>query len=112
MPKPARAYAPDHFTALAALSFEPADFLRYPGLALAWQALRAAPGSTAVLNAANEVAVGSFLDGALRFDRIPAVIADTLDAITPRAADSLELVFEADRKAREIAGSLVRGLGA
>ena len=65
----------------------------------------------AVLNAANEVAVGCFLEGGLRFDRISAVIADTLDAIPPRAADSLALVFDADRQAREIAGSLVRELG-
>ena len=97
---------------IARLDFERPDHERFPCLALAYRALEEGGVAPAVLNAANEVAVGSFLDGALRFDRIPAVIADTLDAITPRAADSLELVFEADRKAREIAGSLVRGLGA
>ena len=97
---------------IARLDFERPDHDRFPCLALAYRALEEGGVAPAVLNAANEVAVGSFLDGALRFDRIPAVIADTLDAITPRAADSLELVFEADRKAREIAGSLVRGLGA
>ncbi|WP_347247512.1 1-deoxy-D-xylulose-5-phosphate reductoisomerase [Zoogloea sp.] len=97
---------------IARLDFERPDHDRFPCLALAYRALEEGGVAPAVLNAANEVAVGSFLDGALRFDRIPAVIADTLDAITPRAADSLELVFEADRKAREVAGSLVRGLGA
>ncbi|NUN02648.1 MAG: hypothetical protein HUU41_16180 [Bryobacteraceae bacterium] len=59
---------------------------------------------------ANEVAVASFLEGGLRFDRIAGVIAGTLDAFAPRRADSLEVVFEADRQAREIAGGLVRGL--
>ncbi len=49
--------------ALAALTFEPADPRLYPGLGLAWDALRAPPGSTAVLNAANEVAVAAFLAG-------------------------------------------------
>lgn len=97
---------------IARLDFERPDHDRFPCLALAYRALEEGGVAPAVLNAANEVAVGSFLDGALRFDRIPAVIADTLDAITPRAADSLELVFEADRKAREVAGGLVRGLGA
>jgi 1-deoxy-D-xylulose-5-phosphate reductoisomerase len=62
-----------------------------------------------VLNAANEVAVARFLDGGLRFDRIAGVIADTLDAIAPHTADTLEIVFEADRQARDIAGDLVRG---
>ena len=96
---------------IARLDFECPDFARFPCLALAYRALEEGGVAPAVLNAANEVAVGCFLEGGLRFDRISAVIADTLDAIPPRAADSLELVFDADRQAREIAGSLVRELG-
>ena len=87
---------------------EEADARRFPGLHPSWQALAAAPGTTAVLNAANEVAVAAFLDGHLRFDRIAAVIADVLDAVPDAAADSLEVVFAADREAREVAASRVR----
>jgi 1-deoxy-D-xylulose-5-phosphate reductoisomerase len=56
-------------------SLRGADRARFPGLFLSWDALRAAPGSTAVLNAANEIAVESFLDGRLRFDAIHRVNA-------------------------------------
>ncbi|HEY9106896.1 MAG TPA: 1-deoxy-D-xylulose-5-phosphate reductoisomerase, partial [Roseateles sp.] len=47
------------------LTFEEADAVRFPGLHLSWQALRGSEGSTAVLNAANEVAVDAFLNGRL-----------------------------------------------
>ncbi|RYY82145.1 MAG: 1-deoxy-D-xylulose-5-phosphate reductoisomerase [Comamonadaceae bacterium] len=72
------------FAALADMSFESFDSRghreRFPGLQLAWDALAAAPGTTAVLNAANEEAVAAFLDRRIRFDQIhrhprPAEIA-------------------------------------
>ena len=47
------------------------------------QPARAAPGTTAVLNAANEVAVAAFLDGRIRFDQIHAVNLATLEAVQP-----------------------------
>jgi len=62
----------------------------------------------AVLNAANEVAVGSFLEGGLGFDRISDVIAATLDAVEMQPADSLDSVLEADRRARLVAANFVR----
>ena len=71
------------FAALAALTFEEADVRRFPGLHLSWQALNAPEGTTAVLNAANEVAVDAFLTGKLRFDHIHAVNLATLDAVQP-----------------------------
>ncbi|MBL8453430.1 MAG: 1-deoxy-D-xylulose-5-phosphate reductoisomerase, partial [Zoogloea sp.] len=95
---------------IARLDFERPDLQRFPCLALAYRVLEEGGVAPAVLNAANEVAVASFLEGGLRFDRIARVIAGTLDALAPRRADSLEVVFEADRQAREIAGGLVRGL--
>ena len=73
------------FAALAALTFEEADVRRFPGLHLSWQALNAPEGTTAVLNAANEVAVDAFLTGKLRFDHIHAVNLATLDAVQPSA---------------------------
>jgi 1-deoxy-D-xylulose-5-phosphate reductoisomerase len=102
------------FATLAALSFEPPDHARYPGLPLAWQALRAAPGSTAVLNAANEVAVEAFLAGTIRFDRIHSVNAAVIEAVVPdaQATASLPALLELDAHARRHARTVVKGLSA
>jgi 1-deoxy-D-xylulose-5-phosphate reductoisomerase len=97
------------FTRLSALHFEPADLKRYPGLQLAWDTLRGPEGSTAVLNAANEVAVAAFLEGTIRFDQIHSVNARTLDTVIP-AADacrSVEGLLALDGQARRIAESLL-----
>ena len=90
------------FPALAGLSFEAADMRRYPGLQLAWDTLRAPEGSTAVLNAANEVAVAAFLDGAIGFDRIHEVNARSLDTVRPELGEcaSIEGLLELDARAR------------
>ncbi|KQO25750.1 1-deoxy-D-xylulose-5-phosphate reductoisomerase [Acidovorax sp. Leaf78] len=91
------------FSTLSALAFEDADAIRFPGLHLSWQALKAAEGTTAVLNAANEVAVGAFLQGRLRFDRIHAVNLATLDAVSPSKPDSLAALLDLDAQARHAA---------
>ena len=90
---------------LAGLTFEEADARRFPALHLSWQALRAAPGSTAVLNAANEEAVAAFVDGTIGFDAIHNVNAATLDALVPEAGccDSLEGLLDLDARARSTA---------
>ncbi len=90
------------FGTLASLSFNPPDNALYPGLALAWHTLRAPMGSTAVLNAANEVAVAAFLDRQIRFDQIHAVNLRTLEAVLPGAdaCDSLDALLELDARAR------------
>ena len=100
------------FTALAALTFEPPNHALYPGLALAWQTLRARGGSTAVLNAANEVAVEAFLGGTIRFDQIHTVIADTLELVTPDAdaGASIDALLALDSQARRQATQFVKGL--
>lgn len=100
------------FAGLAALSFEPADEARFPGLFLAWEALRAAPGSTAVLNAANEEAVAAFLAGTIRFDQIHTVNAGTVERVNPSAdsAASLPGLLELDARARRQAQQLIQGL--
>ena len=102
------------FTTLASLQFEPADMQRYPGLQLAWDTLRGAEGSTAVLNAANEVAVAAFLAGTIRFDQIHSVNAHTLDAITPSldACRSIEGLLSLDASARRAAEQQVSRLRA
>jgi 1-deoxy-D-xylulose-5-phosphate reductoisomerase len=101
------------FTKLAALTFEEADERRFPGLHLSWAALRAAPGSTAVLNAANEIAVEAFLDGRLRFDAIHQVNAGALERVLPAASDvgSVEALVALDERARAAARAHVAALG-
>ena len=88
------------FTALAALTFEEADATRFPGLHLSWQALRAQPGTTAVLNAANEIAVAAFLAGQIRFDQIHRINLETLGRVVPSNPDSLEALLALDAQTR------------
>jgi 1-deoxy-D-xylulose-5-phosphate reductoisomerase len=100
------------WSAMAALTFEPADLRLYPGLGLAWDALRAAPGSTAVLNAANEEAVAAFLAGTVSFDRIHTVNCRTIESLSPSsgAADSLESLLALDQEARLRARGFLKDL--
>ena len=102
------------FRTLHDLSFEAIDSdghrARYPGLALAWEALRAAPGSCAVLNAANEVAVAAFLERRIRFDQIHHVNRATLDGVLPDAPDDVPALLALDARARAAAHDTVRGL--
>lgn len=91
------------FSRLAALTFEEADAVRFPGLHLSWHALRAAPGTTAVLNAANEVAVASFLERRIRFDQIHRLNLETLEAVSPSNPDSLGALMDLDARARSAA---------
>jgi 1-deoxy-D-xylulose-5-phosphate reductoisomerase len=93
------------FRQMAALSFDAPDAALFPGLGLAWHALRAAPGTTAVLNAANEVAVEAFLDRRLRFDRIHAVNMETLEAVAPSKPGSLADLLALDASARAAANA-------
>ena len=95
------------FSTLAGLTFEAPDRERYPGLFLAWDALRAPEGTCAVLNAANEVAVAAFLHGRIRFDRIHAVNDATLGAVALSKPASLGDLWALDASARREAESLV-----
>jgi len=82
------------------LQFEAPDQEQFPCLRLAYQALRAGPAACIALNAANEVAVDSFLKRELPFVRIPAVIQEALARCSGAAPDSIEAVLELDREAR------------
>ena len=83
------------------LDFAPPDPERYPAIQLGLEAGRKGQTFPAVLNAANEVAVQLFIDRQLSFDRIVPLVADTLEAHRPQAADSLEALLEVDAWARE-----------
>jgi 1-deoxy-D-xylulose-5-phosphate reductoisomerase len=98
------------FEALRDLSFEPADRARFPGLYLAWDALRAREGSPAVLNAANEEAVAAFLAGAIRFTDIHRINAQTIEAVLPElpAQAALSDLLALDARARAHAQALAK----
>ncbi|MBI1907385.1 MAG: 1-deoxy-D-xylulose-5-phosphate reductoisomerase [Rhodocyclales bacterium] len=89
--------------AIARLTFERPDFIRFPCLALAYAALREGGAAAAVLNAANEEAVGAFLSERLGFRRIADVIEATLERVGYLPVDTLDAVMDADRRARELA---------
>ena len=95
------------FTALSAMTFEKPDPLLFPGLQLAWEVLRAPSGTTAVLNAANEVAVAAFLDRRIRFDQIHGVNLATLAAIAISKPESLADLLALDALARASAEGAV-----
>jgi 1-deoxy-D-xylulose-5-phosphate reductoisomerase len=95
---------PLDFSKLADMAFESLDSrghrARFPGLQLAWDSLRAPSGTTAVLNAANEVAVEAFLAGRIRFDQIHALNLATLEAVVPVRPASLADLLALDAQAR------------
>jgi len=101
-----------NFEKLQALTFEPPDPRRFPGLQLAWDALAAPAGSTAVLNAANEEAVAAFLDEKIRFTAIHAVNAGTVDALAHQLGPVGDLgdLLELDRRARAHARQIIQEL--
>ena len=100
------------FLQMQGLSFEPPEPRRFPGLQLAWDALRAPAGSTAVLNAANEVAVAAFLAGTLAFTAIHSVNARTIERLEPRLSPDhrLEDLIELDTRARSVARQVMKEL--
>jgi 1-deoxy-D-xylulose-5-phosphate reductoisomerase len=95
---------------VGALTFEPVDLEAFPCLRLAEQAARRGGTAPCILNAANEVAVHAFLDGRLRFLGIPDVIEQTLEQLDSEPIRSFDSLYEADRRARELAGDAVSRL--
>jgi 1-deoxy-D-xylulose-5-phosphate reductoisomerase len=93
--------------AIGRLVFERPDVRRFPCLELAYAALREGGTAPAILNAANEVAVESFLAGGLRYTGIHRVIEQALQRLPARQADSLQTVLEADAAARRVAAECV-----
>lgn len=102
------------FRQLPAMSFESFEdhghHQRFPSLKLAWQALDAAPGTTTVLNAANEVAVAAFLDKQIRFDQIHLLNMAMLEKVLPTAITGLEDLLELDQRSRLSAKQFVLDL--
>jgi len=91
------------------LTFEEPDVDRFPCLALARQALAAAGCAPAILNAANEVAVGAFLEGRIGYTQIVGLIAAALDGMPARALDSIETCVAVDAETRRFVEERVPG---
>lgn len=92
---------------VARLEFRALDPARFPCLPLAFDALRAGGTSTTILNAANEIAVQSFLNEEIGFTAIPKVIEHALERVDCTQADSLEVILAADNAARAAAGDYI-----
>jgi 1-deoxy-D-xylulose-5-phosphate reductoisomerase len=100
------------FHALSAMTFEALDdhghSERFAGIHLAWDALRGPRGTTAVLNAANEIAVAAFLERRIRFDQIHTVNQSCMAQLVPAAPNSLDDLLDLDAQARAAAENAVR----
>lgn len=99
------------FLQMKDLTFEKADEKRFPCLQLAWQALAGPEGTTAILNAANEVAVDAFLHERLRFDQIYAIVDACLAHINcSNDIKTVHALFELDAQTRSYARQLINQL--
>jgi 1-deoxy-D-xylulose-5-phosphate reductoisomerase len=112
---PERADVPVERLDLAAvgeLAFEPPDVDTFPALRLAREALAAGGTAPCVLNAADEVAVEAFLDGALPFTGIAEVVERSLDALEAAPVRHFSDLYRADAAARETARGLIEAVAA
>ena len=101
---------PLDFTTLGALEFERLDALRFPCVALAREAIRRGGTAPAALNAANEIAVESFLAGRLAFTGIAQVIESVLGEVDVEPLVSVEQIYAADVEARALAARYIARL--
>jgi 1-deoxy-D-xylulose-5-phosphate reductoisomerase len=99
--------SPLDLVAAGRLDFAKADFERFPCLGLAYQALKAGGTSTAILNAANEVAVDAFLQEKIKFTGIARTIEHVLNTMPANDADTLEQILEDDVEARRRAWEFI-----
>ena len=94
---------------LGRLTFAACDEERYPALGLCYAAGRRGGTMPALLNAANEEAVGAFLSGALRFTDIVGVVERTMKSVAVRDDPDIGDIFGADSAARETARAMIEG---
>ncbi|MNR11627.1 1-deoxy-D-xylulose 5-phosphate reductoisomerase [compost metagenome] len=88
------------FLALSGLTFEAPDLQRFPCLRLAFDALRAGGAASAVLNAANEIAVEAFLQQRIAFLDIPGLVERALQTQDLSACHELEALLQRDAETR------------
>ncbi|WP_291334132.1 1-deoxy-D-xylulose-5-phosphate reductoisomerase [Acinetobacter sp. UBA801] len=93
------------------LDFQAPDTTLFPALSLARQAMQEGGLAATILNAANEIAVAAFLQQKIRFTDIATVVEHTLNQIQNSAAESIELILQADQNARTVAQHFVLNKG-
>ncbi len=96
------------FVELSSLTFEAPDLDNFPCLKYAFEAGREGKTYPAALNAANEEAVAAFLEGKISFTAIPKVIEGVLDTHNPLEPDSIDILIQAEERARKEAKKLIR----
>ncbi len=94
------------------LGFESPDFVRFPCLRIAYEALRAGSAAVIALNAANEIAVAEFLDRRIGFTDIPVLIEQVMALTSAQSIMAIDDVERIDRKARADALAICARLGA
>jgi len=103
--------APLDLAKIGSLTFEVPDYERFPGLRLAYDALRAGNGATTIYNAANEIAVAAFIGEKIRFGAIARTVEATMNAMvrdgSAKAPASVDEVLVVDHMARNIAVTLL-----
>ncbi len=113
IPGPAK---PLDLAAIGQLTFEKPDFARFPGLRLAFDALRTGQGATTVYNAANEVAVAAFIGEKIRFGAIARLVEATLEGWVRggrlRPLGSADDAIAVDHDARKLATTLLPQIAA
>lgn len=92
---------------MGALDFEAPDLERFPCLALAYRAAAAEDTTSAIMNAANEIAVDAFLRNELSFLGIAKVIAQVMDELPAHPASNLDVILNDDNAAREFARDII-----
>jgi 1-deoxy-D-xylulose-5-phosphate reductoisomerase len=108
--------APLDLAKIGQLTFEAPDYARFPGLKLAYDALRTGRGATTVYNAANEVAVAAFIAQKIKFGAIARLVEATMNAwaragnLSP--LESADETIAVDHKARKLAASLLPEIAA
>lgn len=95
------------FSSLGSIHFERPDTTRFPALGLAYSAGRTGGTMPAVLNAANEVAVNSFIQGRVKFNRIAYLAEKVMEKHSPIKEPALEDIFQSDSWARQICEELI-----
>ncbi len=107
MPTPAQRL---DLASIARLEFEQPDLARFPALRIAREALEAGGSAPVVLNAANEAAVGRFLDGTIGFTDIPRLVERALEESSFAAPGSIAEVLEIDRVTRQRVDSVMQAV--
>ena len=98
------------FADLGQLTFFAPDLEKFPCLRIAYQAFKKGGNIPCAMNAANEVAVASFLRGEIKFTQIPVVIEKTLEKCNFVASPSVEDIFATDKESKVRAEELLKGL--